>query len=299
MSAVTEALEVWREPPLFEVSASGSLLQGDHTHKVWRCMTHRFNSVDVGSPMLVKWMSSGQVPLAIELACSMAAQALNLSVPPGALVLCDVDQLTGLPKRISDTVRQVLCFGSAFQFRDDSFARVRGNDASVAEMTWRELCASPQGLGGAAWDELAANADRHHENVVFDGNRWWLIDHERSLQPINKVFKRWAQATARQAMIDHQSGSNRLAVELVRRRPNDHGLDRQARSLLSAKTRITWMADQARLWKTGRSQVDGIFEVTEVVLRSFELRLPALPLYIQKRLDVPPSDPLWNSSSLL
>lgn len=293
----SDPLEIWRSPPIYELSSAGRLLEGSHTHKVWRSMTHPFGSVDVGRPMMVKWLSDKQVPLAIELACSMAAQALRLSVPAGAVVICAADQLPGLPRRFAEAGGYILCFGSALQFPDDSLARMIRDDSSVAEYTWRELCASPQGPSGAAWDELTANRDRHHENVVFDGANWWLIDHEHTLEPIAQVFRRWTQASARQAVLEYQASSNRLSAELVRRRPNDHGLDKQAKSLQALRVRLAWMADQVRNWRTGHARLDGVFEITEVVLRSLDSRLPALPLYVQRRLSMPIASSLWNSSS--
>lgn len=293
MAKSANDLEQWRSAPLYRLLTSGELLEGSHRHKVWRGLAHSVGDNEPGVPMIIKWLAD-PIALATELACALAGQALKLNVPAGRLVIADADQLKGLPARFSG--KSVLCFGSHLQWPDDMAVRLIRDDAAVEELIWRKLCETPQGAAGAAWDELVANEDRHYENVVFDGHKWWLFDHEEALEPISRVMKRFAQAAARQQITDHRSSTNKIAEELVRRRREDHGLERQPASLLTMRTRLRWIADAARNWRTGQSDVDETFAVAEVVLRSIDLRLPALALHLQDRLAKPEGASLWHSS---
>lgn len=287
-------LEIWRNPPVYRLLSSGMRLEGNHVNKVWRGLAHPQGGSESGVPMIVKWLPKA-VPLATELACALAGQALRLQVPRGALVLADADQLPGLPRRFEG--RTVLCFGSHLQWPDDTIARLIHDDAAVEELIWQRLCETPEGPAGAAWDELVANEDRHHENVVFDGHRWWLFDHEEALEPIARVMKRFTLQATRAELAQHQAKANTLASQMVLRRPNDHGLERVPPSLLSLRKRLQWMADSVRGWRTGNDEIDQTFAVAEVVLRSIDLRMPALALHLHKRLARPEGDALWNSST--
>ena len=297
MKRVTTAdLEVWRRPPVCRLTSSGLLLEGNHQNKVWRGLVAVEGSVDACRPMAIKWLPR-QVTLATELACSLAGQALRLRVPAGYLVLAGVDQLPGLPRRALSGGDTVVCFGSTLQWPDDSLARMLADDSAVEELTWRKVCETPQGSSGAAWDELLANSDRHYENVVFDGQDWWLIDHELALEPLNKLYRRWVQAATRQEIADHSASANALATEMLQRRPKDHGLLKQPDSLMTQRVRLQWLADQTRNWRMGHPAIDGVFDIAEVVLRSIDLRLPTLALHLNRRLSVPDATSLWNSSS--
>jgi hypothetical protein len=292
MSKGAADLEVWREAPVWELSSAGLLLHGNHQNKVWRGLAHPLGDTVAGTPMIVKWMASS-VAIATELACALAAQALKLPIPPGRLVLADADQLNGLPARFEG--KRVLCFGSQLQWPDD-LAAFAHSDEAVEELIWNRLCDLPEGPSGAAWDELVANDDRHHENVLFDGRRWWLFDHEKALEPISRVMKRFAQQAARQQVIDHRSKRNQLATQLQQRRPNDHRINDQPAGLLAARRRLQWLADTSRTWRVGDDTIDGTLSITEVVLRSIELRLPALAQDLQARLAQPQGATLWDSS---
>jgi hypothetical protein len=288
-------LERWRVPPVYRLLSSGMLLEGRHTNKVWRGLVHQGSGAGEGVPMIIKWLPK-HVAIATELACALAAQALSLDIPAGVIVVADADQLTGIPSRaIPASGEPVICFGSQLQWPDDTAVRPMHDDAAVAEVTWQRLCDTNQGPMGAAWDELVANNDRHYENVLFDGKRWWLFDHERSLEPVASVMKRFTQTQARQQIADHAAAKNILAMEVVRRRPNDHGLDKIPTGLSTKQARLTWIADSVRNWRTGNVQIDGIFQITEVIIRSIDLRLPALALHLERRLKRPEGASLWTS----
>ena len=249
-------------------------------------------------PVALKWMSGGAHKLPVELACSLAAAELGLPVPRGVVVLAKGDQLPGLPgyaKPIAGT-DDYLCYGSMHQWPDDSGVR-QLDDASATESTWRHLCDSPGAAPGAAWDELAANADRHAGNLVFDGNKYWFIDHELALQPIAKAMRHFAEQAARHQLIDHRARANIVADQLTRRRPNDHGLLAQPQRFARIETRMKLLADRVQQWSTSNAAVDPNWPMTEIVLRGIALRLPALGLMLNQRLQTPDASSLWNSSS--
>lgn len=289
-------LQRWRDPPVNRMLSPGTLLSGDHVNKVWRGMTQAPMSTEPGVPMIIKWVEKKE-RLAAELACALAARALRLQVPAGVLVLAQKDQLHGVPARVSgDDDAAVLCFGSELQWPDDTMAKPMGTDAA-REWVWSRLCQSPQGSAGGVWDELVANEDRHTDNVVFDGVRWWLIDHERTLTPLNKLMMKFAESAIRQTVIEHRTPSNPIAVEMVQRRPHDHKMEALPPALVNLRVRLQWLADQAQKWHTGLRDVDTVFMMTEIYLRSIDLRLPALAMHIHDRLAKPTPKALWSQAS--
>ena len=288
-------LQRWRPPPIYQMLSGGTVVPGQHLNKVWSGLAQVPGSTEPGTSLIIKWVPKKEV-LATELACSLAAQALRLQVPPGVLVLAERDQLPGLPARVVGGSRDaVLCFGSELQWPDNTAGRPVGGEA-VEEWVWRRLCQTAEGPVGAVWDELVANEDRHHQNVVFDGHQWWLIDHEYSLSPVAKVMKRFAEQTTRQAVIDYQSKTNLLAFEVLTRR-SDHKMEQIPDKWGNLKQRLNWMAAQARQWTTGVSEIDTVLMMTHIYLSSIELRLPALRLHLDRRLQNPEKSLLWNSSS--
>lgn len=291
-------LQRWRDPPIYRMLSPGTLLSGDHTNKVWRGMTQIPYNTEPGIPMIIKWIEKNE-RLAAELACSLAARAFKLDVPGGVLVLAEKDQLCALPRRVTGSANDyLLCFGSEFQWPDDTIARPANND-SAQEWVWSRLCDTSQGSSGGAWDELVANEDRHSENVVFDGVRWWLIDHERTMSPVSKVMMKFADTAIRQTVIEYRAPNNPILSEMVRRRPADHKMESLPTTLLGHRIRLRWIADQARNWKTGIPQVDTVLMMTEIYLRSIDLRLPALALHLRDRIQGPSVPPLWSQSQTL
>lgn len=291
-------LQRWREAPVYRLLSTGLPLEGNHLNKVWRGLCQKPGSTEPGIPMVVKWMAKPEA-LATELACTLAARALKLQVPGGALVLAERGQLPRLPNRVrgADT-DLVICFGSELQWPDDTAARPKQADAAE-EWVWSKLCSTPQGPSGGVWDELLVNTDRHCENVVFDGNRWWLIDHEDALSSVAKVMKQFTQTAARQSVIEQRSKVNTLASEVLRRRPADHKMDALPATWSGLRTRLRWLMDQAQRWdgSTHMPQVDNVLFMTSVYLSGIDLRLPALHSHLSQRMQLPQAESLWNSFS--
>lgn len=274
----------------------GAILQtGNHVNKVWRGMTGVPASTEPAMPMAIKYVDSRPV-LAAELACSLAARVLRLAVPPGALVIAQPEDLPGLPARLAG-LSHVVCYGSAFQWPDETTARPR-SAAGLEEWTWQQVCHSNQGASGGAWDELVANPDRHYENVVFDGNTWWLIDHECALPSVAKVMKSFVELMSRQSILDDWAPRNTLAENMAQRRPHDHGLHKQPSLFEKHRRSLHLLCDAAKHWRTEIPDVDATLEMTEVYLRSIHLRLPALALHLGQRLRQPDSRSLWDPSNL-
>lgn len=280
--------------PVRQLMGGAMLQTGDHVNKVWRAMTGIPGSTEPAMPMAVKYMEDRPV-LAAELACSLAAQILRLPVPPGALVIAHPADLPELPKRLT-SLTHVVCYGSAFQWPDEATARPR-SAAGLEEWIWQQVCNSKQGASGGAWDELVANPDRHCENVVYDGATWWLIDHEYSLPSVAKVMKNFADTVARQSILDDCAPCNTLAENMVKRRPNDHGLHNQPSQMDKHRRALHLLCEAAKKWRTGIADVDATLEMTEVYLRSIHLRLPALALHLGQRLRQPDSKSLWDQPS--
>lgn len=285
--------------PLARLNSSGLPIDAGQVHKVWRGLVQVEGCMEPSVPVALKWMAGGEHKLPLELACSLAGAELGLTIPRGVLVLSRRDQLPGLPgtARPLPGTEDYLCYGSVHQWPDDTVARLLDDDDAVEEHTWQKLCASPGAPAGAAWDELAANADRHTGNVVFDGQRYWLIDHELALQPIAKVMRRFAAPGARLQLVEHRARENTLAAQLARRHPMSHGILKQPASFARAEQRLRALADRVRLWQTGHPQVDTVWPLTEVVLRGISLRLPALAVMLNQRLNIADARSLWNSSN--
>lgn len=282
--------------PLARLNSSGLPIHAGQVNKVWRGLVQVEGSLEPSVPVALKWMS-GVHKLPVELACALAGTALGLPIPRGVAVLAQRDQLPGLPgnaKPLAGT-DDYLCFGSVHQWPDDSTARLLG-DSSADEFTWRSLCSGPTAAPGAAWDELAANADRHTGNLIYDGAKFWFIDHELALQPIAQVMNKFTRQTSRDLLLEHRARANKVAAELHRRHPADHGMLTQPQRFNRAETRLKLLADAIRTWQTGHSQVDTVWPLTEIVLRGIALRLPALALMLNQRLNVPDATSLWSSS---
>ena len=283
--------------PLARLNSSGLVINVGQTHKVWRGLVQVERCMEPAIPVALKWMP-GSHKLPIELACALAAAEIGLPVPRGVLVLAKRDQLPGLvaaakPLPGSD---DFLCYGSAHQFPDDSRAQ-HLDGPGTEEFTWKDLCDHPVAAPGAAWDELADNADRHIGNLLFDGSKYWFIDHELALPPIAKVMRNLVQQRDRLQVVEHRARVNLVAEQLQRRRPNDHGMLAQPPRFARIEGRLKVLADRVRLWQTGHAQVDHVWPLTEIVLRGIASRLPALALMLTERLDIPSANSLWNSSS--
>jgi hypothetical protein len=166
-------------PPIFRLASTADVVSNDDEHKntVWRGMVYRTKATDVCQQMALKYLDNSSTKLSIELACGLTALALMLPVPRPGLVICSREDLPSLP--ISANGEKLLLFGSQNIPEDTFMMTMRRNDTAAAEFIWSKLCSEKVGQQGAAWDELIANADRHHLNVIYDG-KWWLFDHDKA-----------------------------------------------------------------------------------------------------------------------
>ena len=277
---------------IYRLLATPTQVEGNHQNAVWRGLVGPVRGNETGVPMFIKHLLTQQA-LATELACGIAAQTFGLPVPDPALVICDVSDLSGMGGR--PVGAELICFGSRMQFEDPVFGRQRGHDASAEEFVWARICGTPTGATGAAWDELVANRDRHTENVVYDGVKWWLLDHELALEPLAQVMARFADAVVHQEIIDYRAPENRLANQMLTRRPADHGLRSQPRRFAAGVKRLAVTMEQMRNWSTGDSRIDPILQLAEIIVRSIHARLPALALHLDARIGARDAKSLWNS----
>ena len=295
MKASTD-LDRWRNPPIQRLLGTATVLTGNHQNKVWRGITQVPGNVEAGIPTVIKWIEKKEV-VATELACSLAGQALKLQIPVGSIVLAEPGDLPTLPDRvIQNNPKSVICYGSELQWPDDLQARPVAN-SGIENLVWDCLCKTAQGPNGAAWDELVTNEDRHHENVVFDGKKWWLIDHERSLETVTQVMQRFTEQTSKQKILDAQAKQNRLLREVLNRRPTDHNMNKLPKSWERMQQRLRWLASSSDKWKTNIPEVDSVLMMTSHYLWSIDLRLPTLALHLQKRMVTPNNKLQWDSLS--
>ena len=190
--------------PVVHLVSAGEAVYAGQVNRAWRALVQSPGSVEPALPVVLKYMDS-QVRLAMELGCSLAAQALKLPVPRGMLVLANPAELRGLPQSARPLTgrREVLCYGSVLRWPEDTAERGIADDARVEDFIWQRFCETKTAAPGAAWDELVANDDRHTRNFIFDGARYWLIDHELALRPLADAVRQMAQAATRQLIINN------------------------------------------------------------------------------------------------
>ena len=283
--------------PLVHLVSAGEPLRVGQVHRAWRGMVQTPGSVEMSIPVVLKYLPE-QPKLAIELACSLASAVFKLRVPRGMLVLADRTLLPGLPAdALSVNERgEVLCFASALRWPDDTAERALEGDPAVTDYLWHRFCSTNDAAPTAAWDELVANPDRHTGNFIYDGVRYWLIDHELSLKPLADSIRRMAEAAVRQAVIEHKAERNQVAAQLVERRPDDHGILDQVQPFESKKRALQGLEVTMRTWKTGSMTIDGVLELAYVVMGGIILRLPPLGLQLTERLAKPGGSLQWTTS---
>jgi hypothetical protein len=82
------------------------------------------------------------------------------------------------------------------------------------------------GCKGAAWDELIASPDRHHQNALFDGVNWWLFDHDQALLE-SGAFCKTMDPTQRSLMCTFSARCNILAKQMVKRLRSQNNISAQ------------------------------------------------------------------------
>lgn len=243
--------------------------------------------------MILKYLP-GQVKAAIELACALAARELALPVPRPGLVVAEREFLTELPDSIQG--EYLLLVGSHYQRPDSFMAEVTSaGDAAAEELIWRTVCSSPVGAPAAAFDELVANADRHCENMLFDGAQWWLFDHDAALPPASQYILTPALQAARLQAAEFMAKANQMAHEMLRRRPNDHGILAEPRRFEARSKRVHALAKYADEWTHEDPRIAQVLQLTGVVLGLIHLRLAPLAEHLHTRLNqAPPLSLSWS-----
>lgn len=290
-SLPADLAEMVARPPVYQLLGVADKLAGSHTSHAWKGLAGIPGSDEPGLPVVVKLLEK-RTQLEIELACGLASQALKLPVPKPALVRCFPDDLPACPAIPDGT----MLFGSLFQAPDPFLAKHVQDGGDMDDYLWRTICNHDVGPQGAAWDELVANPDRHIENLIFDGRRWWLFDHNRALAPLNKMYQASFAQSEKAAVVEYVAKVNQLLSHLLELRPNDHGIRAAGEKLQTQKRRLQALAHGVRQWQFASTELKATFEMVALVIDMIALRLNPLPLYLNQRLAVPSGESLWKSS---
>ncbi|BAN25205.1 putative uncharacterized protein [Caballeronia insecticola] len=187
-----------------------------------------------------------------------------------------------------------MLFGSVFQPPDPFFAqRIEDNPLAV-DYIWQKVCDDEVAPKGAAWDELVANPDRHAQNLLFDGGKWWLFDHNLALQPLAKLYTKVEQQSAQQAIVEHVARVNQLLAELCRRNRNSRETLTEAEQMTRHSKRLALLAHAMRRWEVD-VKIAPTITMAALIVDLIALRLQPLALYLAKRLEIPSQDSLWSS----
>lgn len=284
--------------PITHLVSSGAPVYAGQVNRAWRAMVQSPGSTGPALPIILKYMES-QVRLAMELGCSLAAHVLRLPVPRGMLVLANPAELQGVPAKARPLSgrSELLCYGSVLRWPEDTVERAIDDDARVEDFLWQRFCATKTAAPGAAWDELVANDDRHTRNFIFDGSRYWLIDHELALRPLADAVRQMAQAATRQLVLDHRAPRNQVATQLNSRRPTDHGMLTQPPAFQARLKALEALVLRMQRWRTGVGPLDDVLTDAETIVRGIILRLPALGEQLARRLSSTSGPLLWESST--
>lgn len=123
-----------------------------------------------------------------EAACALLAQALGLDVPTPYLVQVNKEQLKKSKNWIDGETTKI-CFGSQ-ELSHPSLARVlapkrKGKLVPIHPVLQQKIWDQVRGCDSfqetAIFDEWAANGDRHPGNLLWDGRKYYLIDHSHAL----------------------------------------------------------------------------------------------------------------------
>lgn len=280
------------EPPLYFLLGKGEKLNGNHHNLVWRGQVGRESDPTIATPMILKFLWEGKIALCIELACALAAQALQQSVPMPALVICDSSDLPGIPNHISGNQ---LLIGSHHKQVDALYTQIIQDNDAADEFIWDRVCSADVGAKGASWDELVANSDRHCENLLFDGKKWWLFDHDQALPRAREfISSKTTQEEKREALL-FRAKCNQLAEQMLKRRPNNHDLTKQASEFNRYKIQLWELKSFAKNWESQIPEIQEIYEITYRLIDKIYTRLPSLELYLDQRISAPDANSLWTS----
>jgi len=290
MSRTKSASDWLCQPVINSLISPACLLEGDHTNPAWRAQVASSSS-ERARPMILKWID-GHLSISIELACALAAQCLRLPVPSPALVLAPKSYLPGLPA--ASTGQLVLLIGSEYKTPDVFFAQALSRNPAAEELIWSKLCDSDSGAKGAAWDELIANPDRHHQNALFDGVNWWLFDHDQALLESGAFCKNPLDQAQRLLMCNFSARCNILAEQMVSRLRSQNNISAQPALFDRYKVEMALLSSAASKWTHAHPKIQEIFSTTAILLTAIELRIPTLAQHISNRIAQPSSESLWN-----
>jgi hypothetical protein len=286
------------KPPIYWLTATAAVISKNdgHLNPAWRGIVSPNNQSEP-LQMALKYLGDSSTKISIELACGLAALALKLSVPRPALVLCARDDLPELPS--SAKGERVLVFGSQLVPEDTFMSTFRRNDIAAAEYVWSKVCNDQVGKQGAAWDELIANSDRHHMNLIFDG-KWWLFDHDKAIPTAAQSAKLATTNSIKNDFPIFILKLNQLAEQMLKRRPSDHAIASQVKEFDKQKARLNALDHRVSTWakETADSRLRGIFEDTAYIINLIASRLPALALHISNRISTQKDgETLWTSQN--
>jgi hypothetical protein len=271
--------------PIYHLAGTASRKEGNHVNPVWLGRVVHEQVAGESLPMIVKLLNS-QVTAAVELSCALAARELKLPVPRPGLVVAEREHLPGLPDSVPG--KFLLLVGSHYQRPDAFMAAVTAGGGEAAEdHIWRTVCESQTGAPAAAFDELVANADRHCENILFDGSQWWLFDHDLALPPASQYVLSPDLKARRLEAIAFMAKANQIAREMLRRRPLDHAMLAQPSEFDNRSKAVRTLAIRAENWHHADPHIEAIFRLTSVVLGLIHLRLPALGEQLRVRVGNP------------
>ncbi|SIO49351.1 hypothetical protein SAMN05444172_2412 [Burkholderia sp. GAS332] len=282
-----------QRPPIYRLLGVGEKVYGDHLNHVWKGLAGVPGLDEPGIPVFAKYLPR-QSQIDIELACGLASQVLRLPVPNPALVIADLDELPNHPNGLKSG--PVLLFGSLFQ-PPDPFTVQRTKEGELGtEYIWQKVCENEVAPQGAAWDELVANPDRHAQNLLFDGVKWWLFDHNLALQPLSDLYASIGEASAQRKVVDHIARVNQILSQLKSRHSGNEDILEEADRLSKQAKKLTLLAIEMRKWKLD-ARIAPIMMIAATIVDLIALRLKPLGMYLEQRLETPTANNLWSSSS--
>ncbi|KAK45413.1 hypothetical protein BG58_17730 [Caballeronia jiangsuensis] len=278
-------------PPIYRLLGVAEKVHGKHLNHVWKGLAGVPWVDEPGIPVFVKYLSDS-AQLCIELACGLASQVLKLPVPSPALVVAELEDIPSYPSAVK--TGPLILFGSLFQAPDPFLARRLSEDDRAEDYIWGQVCSDAVGPIGAAWDELVANPDRHAQNLIFDGLKWWLFDHNLALQPLSRIYATLEHDSAQARIVEHMARINQILDQLKKRRQSGQDVVAQADKLARQAKRLKILAIEMRKWEVRQPQLSEILRVAAIIVDLIALRLAPLTLFIEKRLDVPRAEALWT-----
>lgn len=294
---MTHTAQFNSEAPIFELMSEPTVITGEHVNTVWRGLACLYGTADAGIPMVIKALRT-PLSIATELACAIAGRYLKLPVPAPSIVLCDPEMVCQIPSEVLDSSLrtsdgQLIYFGSLLVF-EYPIRPTAKSDPLVVNRIWSKVCAHEVAPAGAAWDELVANPDRHHENLTYDGEQWWLYDHDKALAPLADLFARLAEADSRTTIASHRSARNQIASEMESRRCDMSGVGLRSKAMSKSAKGFALLMAEVESWRSYDIRLNGVLDLTVDVLRSISYRLPAVELLVEQRLNKQPPQLLWG-----